>query len=153
MEIIEILEAVYMDSQNSAIKLVVRYSDNVNETEGLVIRGDDPATSSLYQNTVNGEYGVVQDYVDPGPEPVSVPDSVTKGQALRELIRNGVFPDAIETAIDGIADTTQRELTRSYFRDETRYYRNHPAMVYLGGLLEFTPEQMDQLFISADATT
>lgn len=100
--------------------------------------------------TLKPEYIPVAEHPE-GSTPVSstgVPLVVTKRQGRQQLILMGLL-DSVQTAIDSIADTTQRLLVQSFWDDSIQYERYHPQMLQLAQAVGLTDEQMDQAFIAA----
>lgn len=84
------------------------------------------------------------------PEPVAVPESVTRRQARQALLLAGLL-DAVPAAIAAIPDATQRQLAQIEWEDSLQFERSRPLLIALATALGLTSAQLDQLFISASA--
>lgn len=87
----------------------------------------------------------------PPPEPSPLNQTLTKRQVVRAMIiGSGIDdPDAhIETAIDAMADPTQRSLARADWRYAPYYMRDHPLFsdTELLSSAGMTPQQVDALW-------
>lgn len=95
--------------------------------------------------------GMVKDgsnYRWPDPEPEPIPTSITARQGEQQLILSGL-DEQVEAAIDGIADTTERKLTRAWYNRASTWERNNPQLIALGKALGLTDEKIDDLFKQA----
>jgi hypothetical protein len=102
----------------------------------------DPVTQScMFQN---GAW-VVADVVPPAP---LVPQAVTRRQAKQALLLAGVLAQ-VQPAIDAITDSAARAMVQIEWDDSQVFERNRPALIGLAGALGMSPEQLDQLFITA----
>ena len=89
----------------------------------------------------------VASYVPP-PEPISVPQVVTRRQARRALAIFGVL-DAVQVALDAIPDDTARTLAQIDWADATEFKRDDETLQMLAGALGLSEKQLDDLFILA----
>lgn len=80
----------------------------------------------------------------------TAPEFVSKGQARRWLIKQGIMPSMVTQEIAKIPDEIQRELAMSYWEDQTQYNRFNPLMIQIGTAFGFdTEEKLAQAFIEA----
>lgn len=79
--------------------------------------------------------------------PVPVPESVTMRQATQALILAGLDDDvdAMLAAMPGV----EGKLARAEWAKAQVVERDRPLVVQMGAALGLTPEQIDQLFITA----
>ena len=90
----------------------------------------------------------VAGYVPPPPEPVAVPQLVTRRQARRALSIFGVL-HLIQPALDAIPDPGARELAQIDWADATEFNRDDETLQMLAGALGLSEKQLDDLFILA----
>ncbi|WP_133066262.1 hypothetical protein [Acidovorax kalamii] len=83
----------------------------------------------------------------PGP---TVPDRVTRRQALQALLLAGVL-DNVQPAIDAIPDPIQRRMAQIEWDESQVFERRRPLLVTLGAALGLDSAGLDQLFIQAGA--
>lgn len=81
------------------------------------------------------------------PAPV-VPTSVTRRQAKQALLLAGLLDDA-ETAINAIADATERGVALIFWNDAVEFERANPLITAIGTAIGLTSEQIDDLFTTA----
>ena len=84
--------------------------------------------------------------------PAQIPPSCTRAQGLLALLNNGfATPEAtITTAINAISDSIQQQTAMIKFQ-AANWYRADPFIESLGGVLGLTSNQIDALFIAAQA--
>lgn len=83
--------------------------------------------------------------------PVSPPPaSVTARQIRLWLVSHGVSLAAVDSAIDGIADHTQREMVRVEWEYAPYVERAHPMLVPLAAALGMDEAQVDAAFREAE---
>lgn len=87
-------------------------------------------------------------YVPPEPEPISIPQVVTRRQARRALALFGLL-DAVQAALDAIPDPMQRAIAQIDWDDATEFNRDDETLQMLSGALGLTDSQLDDLFILA----
>jgi hypothetical protein len=85
--------------------------------------------------------------VDPVPEPVPVPKSVTRFKAIAALYNAGLLT-AIEAAV-----TAAGGLTKIAWDEAQEFERSSPTIAALQGALGLTDAQIDDLFITAATLT
>lgn len=83
------------------------------------------------------------------PDTSPVPASVTARQIRLWLVSHGVSLAAVESAIDGIADQTQRDSVRVEWEYAPYVERSHPMLVPLASALGLSEEQVDAAFREA----
>jgi hypothetical protein len=83
------------------------------------------------------------------PDTSPVPDQVSARQIRLWLVSHGVSLAAVESAIDGIPDQTQRDMVRVEWEYAPHVERSHPMLVPLAAALGFSEAQVDQAFRDA----
>ena len=96
--------------------------------------------------TVGDSY--VNSQIVPKTITIPVPQSVTRRQALQELLISGKLA-LVQPAIDAIADPLQRGLAQIEFNESQVFERNRPLLVTLCHGIGMTDSQIDELFIAA----
>lgn len=83
--------------------------------------------------------------------PLPVPSSITNAQCRVILICQGINPDDVLATINTVAMPSEqvRQEIKARWEYSNHIHRDDPATVQLGGILGFTPEQMDDLFRAA----
>lgn len=94
---------------------------------------------------VEGVWTEVHTLEDPPPPPV--PSAVTMRQARLALLGEGLLAQ-VDSAIDGLNEP-QRTAARIEWEYATELRRDHPLVAALGGALELTEQQVDDLFVAA----
>lgn len=79
---------------------------------------------------------------------VTVPQAVTRRQALQQLIIEGLDDD-VEAVLAGIPDITTRKLMTVWYRDSQVFERNRPEILQVWQALGRTAKQLDDTFIAA----
>ena len=103
----------------------------------------DSATETL--RIVNDEIVVVAR----PPDPVIVPESVTRRGLRKALLDDGITFADIRLRLEGIADAEVREDALIDLEDAQTIRRDHPLVAGIGALLSKTDEQLDNYFILA----
>lgn len=83
------------------------------------------------------------------PDTSPVPASVTARQIRLWLVAHGVSLQAVESAIDGIADQMQRDMVRVEWEYAPYVERSHPMLVPLAAALGLSEAQVDAAFREA----
>lgn len=83
------------------------------------------------------------------PDDSPVPVSVTARQIRLWLVSHGVGLAAVEAAIDGIPDQTQRDIVRVEWEYAPYVERSHTMLVPLAAALGLSEAQVDQAFREA----
>ena len=100
--------------------------------------------------SVIGAYEIsIDDSLMPVPIPVvKVPESVTRRQAIQELI-DQELDDAIIDIINSIPNIKQRKLMRAWYEESQVFERDRPELNQMWELLGKTQSELDATFISA----
>lgn len=99
---------------------------------------------------------VPDDITDPWGEgtleelPLPVPASVTPRQIRLALIDRGIMPGQITTMLTAIENETLREKSLAEWEFASAVRRDHPLITQLGGALQFTSDDVDDLFREAN---
>lgn len=143
MQITDIKNAVFANAEQTAINCKIQLSSS----EWL------PFTASSNDTEQHGrdvfaaiiESGNVADYVEPEPQPESVPQSLTARQARLALHGIGKL-SGVPAAIAALPEPqkTQAEIEWEY---ATHIERNNQFVAVLASALQLTDEQINQLFI------
>jgi len=83
----------------------------------------------------------------PAPQ-IPIPSSVTRKQARKALAIAGIF-DAVQPAIDAIADPLQRRLVQIDWDDAASYERTDSTLLTLASGLGQGDAALDALFLAA----
>ncbi|MBN7778898.1 hypothetical protein JYP49_21820 [Nitratireductor aquimarinus] len=67
------------------------------------------------------------------------------------LIDNGITLASVQAAVDGIADTTAREMAQVEWEYATTFERTHALISQIGAALSLTPEEIDTMWEAAGA--
>lgn len=84
---------------------------------------------------------------NPAPEPVAVPESVTRRQLKEQLIRMDRIHE-VEAAVSAIPGTPGR-IARNWWAEATQFERAHPLVSQLGASLGLTEAEIDAAFVAA----
>lgn len=95
-----------------------------------------------------GRWRISED--QPGAPVATVPQKVTARQAQQALILAGLY-DAVQPAIDAIADPLQRKLAQVEWDKSNDFERQRPMLIQLGQAIGLDDAGMDALFIQAGA--
>lgn len=79
----------------------------------------------------------------------SIPRSVSARQIRLWLVSHGVSLAAVESAIDGIPDQTQRDMVRVEWEYAPYVERSHPMLAPLAAALGLSEAQVDAAFREA----
>jgi hypothetical protein len=79
-----------------------------------------------------------------------VPPQVTRRQARQALLLAGLL-DAVQPAIDGLADPMQRRLMQIEWDDAQSFDRHRPSLLALAARIGLSDSQLDALFVQAAA--
>jgi len=96
--------------------------------------------------TVGDSY--VNSQIVPKAAPTIVPQSVTRRQALQELLISGKL-SLVQPAINSITGPLQRGLAQIEFDESQVFERNRPLLISLCHGIGMTDSQIDELFIAA----
>lgn len=101
---------------------------------------------TLYAQAIAGKFGEISPYVAPEPV-VVVPASCTRRQGRLALLNAGKL-DAVETAIDAIADPTGKRQAQIEYDADT-WERGNVFLQSMWATLGGTSEELDALFTLA----
>lgn len=87
---------------------------------------------------------VTPDDLVPEPTPTCTPR-----QLRIWLVTHGITLDAVNDAIAGIPDATQRQIAEIEWNHSPYYERNHPMLQAIAASLGLTSEQVDEAFREA----
>jgi hypothetical protein len=90
---------------------------------------------------VNGGY-------EAPPVVVVVPATITRRQAIQQLIIEGLDDD-VQAVIDSIQNVTQRKLLQAWYDESQVFERNRAEINQMWAALGRTQIQLDQMFIDA----
>ena len=85
---------------------------------------------------------------DEPPSAAATPQSVTPRQARLALLQAGLLDD-IEAAIEAIADVDTRRVAQIEWQTAQQIERDWPLLVQVAAAAGLTPEQIDELFVTA----
>ena len=85
------------------------------------------------------------------PAPPAVPESVTPRQIRLALIDRGIMPEQITAMLEAIEDAVLRAKSLAEWEFASAVRRDHPLIAQLGGALQFTSADVDDLFREAKA--
>lgn len=91
---------------------------------------------------------VIEDWVEPPPQPAPVPTSVTRRQAVQALILADKI-DLVQPVIDSIPDPLQRKLMQAEWDESQEFQRNRSSLIAIGTAIGLTSEGIDNLFRTA----
>lgn len=108
----------------------------------------DPQTQQLIYQYALSEGVVTKTWA---VEPLPVPPSITNAQCRVILIRQGINPDNILATINAAPMPSEqvRQEIKARWEYSNHIHRDDPSTIQLGGILGFTPEQMDDIFRAA----
>lgn len=129
------IKAAILDAQNKVIDMILL--DSLAQYPGAI-----DALDGAIGDTWNGSA-----YIKPVVA-VSVPQAVTRRQALQQLIIEGLDDD-VEAVLASIPDITTRKLMTVWYRDSQVFERNRPEILQVWQALGRTPKQLDDTFIAA----
>ena len=136
------LEATWADESDVVIKCQA-YSNHPEQM--AMLRADLGADAAQYEEMIAE---VEATYVPPEPEPVYVPQQITRAQGKAALIMQGHW-QAVLDYVASIQDPTQRALAEVALNDTLTWERSSPFLNAAAAGLGVTDEQLDALFIQA----
>lgn len=95
-----------------------------------------------------GTWRIAEQQDNPPINPV--PQKVTRRQARQALLLAGLL-DQVQTTIESIPDSTQRQLALIEWQDSLEFERSRPLLISLGESLGLDSQSLDQLFITANS--
>lgn len=99
--------------------------------------------------SVLGDY-VVED-ANPAPEiKQAVPVEVTRRKAMQILIKRG-YDVVVQQRIDEIPDEMMRKLAQAEYDTSQVFERHRPLVGFITSAIPLTDDEVDQLFIEAEA--
>lgn len=89
----------------------------------------------------------------PSVEPVVVPQSVTRRQAIQVLINHGLLAN-VQPVIDSLDDGTPeglkaKQTAQNEWDNSTEFLRGRPLVIQIGGAIGLDATGLDDLFIEA----
>lgn len=136
------IEATWVDELDVVIKCHA-YSNHPEQM--AMLRADLGADAAQYESLIAE---VEATYVPPEPEPVYVPQQITRAQGKAALIMQGLW-GAVLDYVASIQDPTQRALADVALNDTLTWERSSPFLNSAAAGLGMTGEQLDALFIQA----
>jgi hypothetical protein len=79
-----------------------------------------------------------------------VPETVTRRQLRQALILSDFDLTIIDSFINSVEDEKERLILDNYWNASTEFERNHPILIDFSNKLNFTTEQINDLFILAN---
>ncbi len=110
-----------------------------------MLRADLGADAAQYEDMIAE---VASTYVPPEPQPIPVPQQITRAQGKAVLIMLGRW-QAVLDYVASIQDPTQRALADVALNDTLTWERSSPFLNAVANGLGMTDEQLDALFIQA----
>jgi len=129
----------------------MRYVTILEGVVDNVVISDDVPPRGVQSDTANiGDLYDGETFTSPVPPPevLYVPQSVTRRQALQQLIIEGLDDD-VEVVLASIPDITTRKLMTVWYRDSQIFERTRPEILQVWQALGRTPAQLDSTFIAA----
>ena len=136
------LEATWVDESDAVIKCHA-YSNHPEQM--AMLRADLGADAAQYEDLIAE---VEAAYVPPEPEPIHVPQQITRAQGKAALIMQGHWQEVLDY-VASIQDPTQRALANVALHDTLTWERSSPFLNAAAAGLGMTDEQLDALFIQA----
>ena len=136
------LEATWVDENDAGIKCHA-YSNHPEQM--AMLRADLGADAAQYEDLIAE---VEATYVPPEPQPIPVPQQITRAQGKAALIMQGLW-GAVLDYVASIQDPTQRALAEVALNDTPTWERSSPFLNAAANGLGMTDEQLDALFIQA----
>ena len=128
------------------IETVLRCHAYSNDPEQIaMLRADLGADAAQYESLIAEAEAT---YVPPAPEPIPVPQQITRAQGKAALITQGLW-GAVLDYVASIQDPTQRALAEVALHDTLTWERSSPFFNAAAAELGMTDEQLDVLFIQA----
>lgn len=140
------IEATWVDENDVVIKCHA-YSNHPEQM--AMLRADLGADAAQYEALIAE---VEATYVPPAPEPVYVPQQITRAQGKAALIMQGHWAEVLDY-VAAIQDPTQRALADVALHDTLTWERGSPFLNATASGLGMTDEQLDALFIQASEIT
>jgi hypothetical protein len=78
------------------------------------------------------------------------PETVTRRQLRQALILSDFDLSIIDNFINSVEDEKERLILDNYWNASTEFERNHPILIDFSNKLDFTTEQINDLFILAN---
>jgi hypothetical protein len=130
-----------------------KYGSIINENNETIQMDE---SSELYKDYVyflkNG--GIVEDtefITDEDKINIKVvPETVTRRQLRQALILSDFDLTIIDNFINSVEDEKERLILDNYWNASTEFERNHPILIDFSNKLNFTTEQINDLFILAN---
>ncbi len=110
-----------------------------------MLRADLGADAAQYEDLIAE---VEATYVPPEPQPIPVPQQITRAQGKAALIMQGLW-GAVLDYVAAIQDPIQRALAEVALNDTLTWERSSPFLSAVVNGLGMTDEQLDALFIQA----
>lgn len=110
-----------------------------------MLRADLGADAAQYEDLITE---VEATYVPPEPQPIPVPQQITRAQGKAALIMQGLWGAALDY-VAAIQDPTQRALADVALNDTLTWERSSPFLNAVANGFGITDEQLDALFIQA----
>ena len=136
------LEATWVNENDVVIKCHA-YSNHPEQM--AMLRADLGSDAAQYEDMIAE---VEATYVPPEPEPVYVPQQITRAQGKAALIMQGLW-GAVLDYVAAIQDPTQRALAEVALHDTLTWERSSPFLNAAAAGLGMTDEQLDALLIQA----
>ena len=140
------IEATWVDEQDVVIKCQA-YSHHPEQM--AMLRADLGADAAQYEDLIAE---VEATYVPPEPQPIPVPQQISRAQGKAALIMQGHW-QAVLDYVASIQDPTQRALADVALNDTLTWERSSPFLNAATAGLGMTDEQLDALFIQASKIT
>lgn len=140
------IEATWLDESGVVIKCQA-YSNHPEQI--AMLRADLGADAAQYESLIAE---VEATYVPPAPEPIPVPQQITRAQGKAALIMQGHWQSVLDY-VASIQDPTQRALADVALHDTQTWERSSPFLNAAVTGLGLTVEQLDALFIQASQIT
>ena len=134
------IEATWVDENGVVIKCQA-YSNG----QMAMLRADLGADAAQYASLIAE---VAATYVPPEPQPIPVPQQITRAQGKAALIMQGSW-GAVLDYVAAIQDPTQRALADVALNDTLTWERSSPYLNAAAAGLGMTNEQLDALFVQA----
>ena len=136
------IEATWVDEDDVVIKCQA-YSHHPEQM--AMLRADLGADAAQYEDLIAE---VEATYVPPEPQPIPVPQQVSRAQGKAALIMQGHW-QAVLDYVAAIQDPIQHALAEVALNDTLTWERSSPFLNAAVAGLGMTDEQLDALFIKA----
>lgn len=128
------------------IETVLKCQAYSNHPEQMaMLRADLGADAAQYEGMIAE---IEATYVPPEPEPVYVPQQITRAQGKAALIMQGHWAE-VQDYVAAITDPAQRALAEVALNDTLTWERSSPFLNAAAAGLGMTDAQLDALFIKA----